>query len=129
MVAVSVPIMVMKLEMVTCDTPDPATLAGWWATQVEGQVVDEFGGEFVMVVGGPVRLAFQKVAEPTAGKNRWHLDLAADDLEAEVDRLVAAGAGLVGRRGESGFRWVTLTDPAGNEFCVAGAAGAEGAMG
>ena len=68
----------------------------------------------------PGLLSFQKVDDPTPGKNRIHLDLTADDLEAEVDRLLGAGATLVGRRGDESFRWVTLADPDGNEFCVAG---------
>jgi predicted enzyme related to lactoylglutathione lyase len=69
----------------------------------------------------------QKVDDATPGKNRLHLDLSATDLDAEVDRLVEAGATLVGHRGDESFRWVTLADPHGNEFCVAqhGAAGAE----
>ena len=37
-------------------------------------------------------MAFQKVDDPTPGKNRIHVDLRADDLDAEVDRLVEAGA-------------------------------------
>ncbi|WP_340539268.1 VOC family protein [Nocardioides sp. GXZ039] len=113
--------MALTLGMVTCDTPDPRGLATWWAAQTGGDVVDPFDGAFVMVVGGPVRLAFQIDQAPTPGKNRLHLDLVAADLDGEVDRLVAAGAGLVERRGDDSFRWVTLTDPAGNEFCVAGA--------
>jgi hypothetical protein len=121
--------MTLSVSMVTCDTTEPRPLATWWAEQLGGTVVDEFGGYFVMVVGGPVRLAFQLVDDPTPGKNLLHLDLTADDLEAEVERLLAAGASMVGRRGEEGFRWVTLTDPQGHEFCVAGREEAEGAMG
>jgi predicted enzyme related to lactoylglutathione lyase len=64
-------------------------------------------------------LAFQKVDQPTPGKNQLHMDVVADDLDAEVARLLAAGAGRVAERGDASFRWVTLTDPAGNEFCVA----------
>ena len=41
------------------------------------------------------------------------------DLQAEVDRLLGAGATLVERRGDDSFRRVTLADPHGNEFCVA----------
>ncbi|GAA1336205.1 VOC family protein [Arthrobacter roseus] len=64
-------------------------------------------------------LAFQKVDKPTAGKNKIHLDLDASDLDSEVDRLVAAGARLIERRGDESFRWVTFADPQGNEFDVA----------
>ena len=64
-------------------------------------------------------LAFQKVDDQSVAKNSIHLDLSAPDLDAEVDRLLAAGATLVERRGEKSFRWVTLADPQGNEFDVA----------
>ena len=76
--------------------------------------------------GLPGLLSFQKVDDPTPGKNRIHLDLTAEDLDAEVDRLLGAGATLVARRGDENFRWVTLADPDGNQFCVAGAQEASG---
>lgn len=114
--------MALTLGMVTTDTTDARALAGWWAEQTGAEVHDLYDGEFVMLIGGtlPARLAFQKVDEVSAGKNRLHLDLTAPDLDAEVERLLAAGAGLVARRGDESFRWVTLTDPQGNEFCVSG---------
>lgn len=124
-VAPSVPDMTMTLGMITCDTTDPKGLARWWAEQTGGSVIDPFEGTYVMVDGGPVRLAFQLVDSPTAGKNRLHLDLLAPDIDAEVERLVGAGATLVEHRGDEHFRWATLTDPAGNEFCVAAAGSME----
>jgi len=113
--------MTMTLAMVTFDTLDADSLATWWAEQTGGEVVERNDGWYVIVVGGslPVRLAFQKVPDPTPGKNRVHLDLVSPDLDAEVDRLLAAGASLVARRGDETFRWVTLADPHGNVFCVA----------
>ena len=72
--------------------------------------------------GGPV-LGFQRVPEERAGKNRLHLDLGAatGERHAEVERLVGLGAKVVGERGgdAEGLVWTTLTDPEGNEFCVA----------
>lgn len=68
--------------------------------------------------GGPL-LAFQQVEDPTPGKNRLHLDLGAPDLDAEVERLTGAGASVVAQREMGDFRWVTMADPDGNEFCVA----------
>lgn len=115
--------MAMTLSMVTFDTTDADALASWWAEQTGGQVLERNDGWFVMVAGGtlPVLLAFQKIDDPTPGKNRIHLDLTADDLDGEVDRLLGAGATLVERRGDESFRWVTLADPQGNQFCVADA--------
>jgi predicted enzyme related to lactoylglutathione lyase len=105
--------------MVNFDAKEPAPLARWWADQVGGEVADPYDGSFLLVSGGALTMAFQQVDDPTPGKNRLHVDLTADDLDAEVDRLVAAGAALVARRGDESFRWVTLADPDGNQFCVA----------
>jgi len=113
--------MTLTLGMITVDTADAESLGRWWAEQTGAEVAQTNEGWFVVLGGGglPVMLAFQKVEEPTPGKNKIHLDLTAAELDAEVDRLVAAGATLVARRGDESFRWVTLADPQGNEFDVA----------
>jgi predicted enzyme related to lactoylglutathione lyase len=114
--------MALNVEMVTFDCSDPAPLAQWWAEQFDGTTQELIPGEFIAVIrpDGP-RLGFQKVDDPTPGKNRVHLDFGAADVDAEVDRLTDAGATEIGRHsiGDS-FRWVVLADPAGNAFCVAG---------
>ena len=114
--------MAIKMEMVTFDSTDPGTAAAWWAAQFDGETQELMPGQFVVVVRpeGP-RLGFQKVPDPTPGKNRLHLDFVADDREAEVTRLVAAGASEAGRHSVGGFGWVVLADPEGNAFCVGGA--------
>jgi predicted enzyme related to lactoylglutathione lyase len=114
--------MALKVEMVTFDCADPAELARWWAEQFDGTTRELISGEFVAVnrSEGPT-LGFQKVPDPTPGKNRVHVDFSAANVDTEVSRLVAAGATETGRHsiGEN-FRWVVLADPAGNAFCVAG---------
>lgn len=113
--------MTLKLAMVTVDTTDAEPLATWWAEQTGGDILETNSGWYVIVGGGslPDWLAFQKIGDPTPGKNRIHLDLVAPDLDDEVDRLLSAGASLVERRGDESFRWITLADPPGNQFCVA----------
>lgn len=123
--------MTLTVGMITTDTTDAEALARWWAEQTGADVAETNDGWFVIVRGGalPVWLAFQKVEEVTPGKNRLHLDLTASgDVDTEVERLLGAGATLVARRGDEHFRWVTLTDPQGNQFCVSGphTPGAEG---
>ncbi len=112
--------MTLKLEMLTIDTTDAEPLAAWWAEQTGADIAETNEGWFVILNGGglTVPLAFQKVEDPTPGKNKVHLDLSARDLDSEVDRLTAAGATLVERRGDESFRWVTLADPQGNQFDV-----------
>jgi predicted enzyme related to lactoylglutathione lyase len=114
--------MALNVEMVTFDCADPGRLAGWWAAQFDGTTQELIPGEFVAVTRaqGP-RLGFQKVPDPTPGKNRVHLDFSTADVDAEVSRLEAAGASRIGQHsvGDT-FRWVVLADPDGNAFCVVG---------
>jgi predicted enzyme related to lactoylglutathione lyase len=115
--------MALSVENITFDSTDPDRLAEWWARVVDGTVNPLAPGFFLTVsrpAGGP-GLAFQKVDDPTPGKNRVHVDFSAPDLEAEVTRLVDLGAAETGR-GDAGpeFRWVVFADPDGNAFCVAG---------
>lgn len=66
---------------------------------------------------GPA-LAFQQVPEKRTGKNRIHLDLAATDPEAFIERVIALGGSRVEDHEVAGFRWSVLADPEGNVFCV-----------
>jgi predicted enzyme related to lactoylglutathione lyase len=113
--------MALHVEMITVDTADPDRLAQWWATATGGELAAAMPGEFVFVtLPGGLRLGFQRVPDPTPGKNRVHVDLGTDDVESEVARLISLGATETGRHsfGDE-FRWVVLADPDGNAFCVA----------
>jgi hypothetical protein len=69
---------------------------------------------------GRPRILFQLVPEPKAAKNRMHLDLrpVQEDPEAQIRELVAKGATVLGTGAQGPYRWITLADPEGNEFCV-----------
>jgi predicted enzyme related to lactoylglutathione lyase len=60
-----------------------------------------------------IRILLQKT-----GKERMHLDLESDDVEAEIARLEALGATRWDHQAERGFDFWVLRDPWGNEFCV-----------
>lgn len=111
----------LKTENITIDTTDPEKLADWWARVLDGQL-NPVAPPFFVVVSLPdgPGLAFQKVDDPTPGKNRVHIDFSAPDMEAEVERLVGLGATETGRGNFGEFEWVVLADPDGNAFCVAG---------
>lgn len=113
--------MAIKPGMITCNTTDAVSLAHWWADQTGGDLIDESDGWFVFVVlpDGP-RLGFQKVSDPTPGRNRIHVDFTSDDLDVAKQQLLGSGAGHVRDEDMGGFRWSTFTDPDGNEFCVSG---------
>ncbi|GAA4096200.1 VOC family protein [Nonomuraea soli] len=67
------------------------------------------------------RVLFQLVPEDKTVKNRVHLDVrvGADNVKAEVERLVARGATVL-HEGQQGpvHKWVTIADPEGNELCI-----------
>ncbi|MEV0382108.1 VOC family protein [Nonomuraea sp. NPDC050643] len=120
-----------RLHDVVVDCRHPASLARFWAAALDGYavapydeaelarlrakgVLDPEDDPTVLVEGGPPRLWFQRVPERKIVKNRLHLDLRADDLDSEIDRLVTLGAKLL----ETHDDWVVLADPEDNEFCV-----------
>lgn len=108
----------------TFDCAEPRALAAFWSA-VTGWPVDESDddGEVGLVPppGRPMML-FIRVPEPKTAKNRLHLDIVPQDgatRDEEVARLRGLGATLAGdHRRDDGRGWVTLADPAGNEFCV-----------
>jgi len=86
-----------------------AEALGWslvWDQDDETAIQSPHGGTKVAWGGPPVA--------PKRGRNRQRFDLTADDVEAEVERLVALGATRLGDRDAD----VELADPDGNEFGV-----------
>jgi hypothetical protein len=132
---------------VTVDALDPHALAKFWAAALgydnedhsdfiaqlleqgvatEDDVIEVDGrlawrtGAAIRHPDGGRRILFMHVADPTPGKNRWHLDLnvGRDRIDTEVARLTALGAKERYRVDEPGAFHTTMADPEGNLFCV-----------
>lgn len=118
--------MVSTFLAVVVDCSDPGRVAGFWAEALSREVSERNHDEYQVGTtadeGTP--LYFMKVPEPRSGKNRLHVDvLASGPMEAEVERLVAAGASVLEVRQDPGTldhpdAWTVMQDPEGNEFCV-----------
>ena len=125
-----------RLRDVIFDCRHPASLARFWASVLDEYqvapydhdelerlrsmgILDPEDDPTVLVErasGASPRLWFQRVPEAKLVKNRVHIDLEADDVDAELERLLELGATLAPEQANDGL--VVLLDPEGNEFCV-----------
>ncbi|MFD4367174.1 VOC family protein [Rhodococcus sp. NPDC058521] len=65
------------------------------------------------------RVVFQWVPESKQTKNRLHLDLQAGDGREDLAAVLESkGATIMHRRSQGPYRWITMSDPEGNEFCL-----------
>jgi predicted enzyme related to lactoylglutathione lyase len=66
------------------------------------------------------KIVFQRVPEQKQAKNRVHLDLVVDDIEAEASRWVELGATRVSAAPVTEYdcSWIVMHDPEGNELCL-----------
>lgn len=104
-----------RLQSVVVDCDDLEAGVRFWSAAL-GVGVQGRNETYVVFepVCGQLRFLLQRVPEPKTCKARVHLDIEADDVEAEVRRLEGLGA----RRQEMVEDWWVLLDPCGNEFCV-----------
>jgi predicted enzyme related to lactoylglutathione lyase len=65
-----------------------------------------------------IRILLQKTNDEKTSKERMHIDLETDNIEAEVERLETLGAKRLDHQQEREFEFWVMRDPWGNEFCV-----------
>ncbi|QRN97568.1 VOC family protein [Archangium violaceum] len=100
--------------VIDCKTEDIDTATTFWSKALGKPVVppspDSGNYRELSVSAEEPMILLQKVDHPS----RIHLDIEADDIEAEVKRLEALGA----RRVEFIKRWWVMEAPTGQRFCV-----------
>jgi len=110
-----------RVELVL-DCAQPRRLAEFWCAALDYRdyYTDTKMAVLVPKEGMASPLILQGVPEPRTGKNRMHLDIVADDIEAEIHRLVVLGADRIdpGVQSFGGTQWVRMSDPEQNEFCI-----------
>lgn len=119
----------MRVEF-TLDCNDLDRMATFWAQTLGYRAHVVVPGRYVALspTGGEgVTVTLQRVSEVKTAKNRLHIDLLVDHLEAEVARIESLGASRLTRSAlrEHGQRWYVMADPEGNEFCLAELSGGE----
>jgi hypothetical protein len=106
---------------VSVDCGDAAAVAQFWGAVLGRQVADSATAENAVLLAGEENsrgphLAFHRVPEAKAVKNRLHIDLVSDTFEAETERLIGLGATKLGDVQRDQTRWTTFADIEGNEF-------------
>jgi catechol 2,3-dioxygenase-like lactoylglutathione lyase family enzyme len=110
---------VRGLDEIVIDCTDPPALAHFWAAVFGVEPVVHDDRWAYIDAPGSTTIAFQRVPEPKTGKNRLHLDVRVDDIEAVAERLLGLGAARVGSvRPDALGEFQVMLDPEGNEFSV-----------
>jgi predicted enzyme related to lactoylglutathione lyase len=128
-----------RLVEVVFDSHQSGRTARFWASALDSYAVRPYDDEEIAklklqgiddVIDDPMvavdsdgdrpnpTVFFQTVPEPKVTKNRIHIDLSAQDIDAEGSRLTEMGATVSRDVSDGSMRWVVTSDPEGNEFCV-----------
>ena len=102
--------------IIDCQGTDAGTAARFWSAALglvpRAAETDTDGAQYAGLSGAPggLHVEVQRVSHAP----RVHLDIEADDIDAEADRLEALGARRIG------FvkRWWVMEAPTGHRFCV-----------
>ena len=123
--------MTVRIASVTFDCSDALVVGTFWSAALDRPLDPQASSEYAAIGFAGRRdtvgwapaddhtWLFGQVPEAKSAKNRVHLDVTAPDVDAEVARLVDLGATRVADMEEYGYTWTVMTDPDGNEFCVA----------
>ncbi|MBW9053628.1 VOC family protein [Rhizobium mesosinicum] len=119
-----------RLKEIVIDCDQPSRVARFWAAALDGYEILPYDDQeiarlaalgltpetdpVVMMEGPGTRLCFHLRRGERTARNRVHLDIASDDRQKEVARLISLGATFVRETAD----YTVLNDPEGNNFCV-----------
>jgi predicted enzyme related to lactoylglutathione lyase len=111
--------MSISVLAISFDAHHAARLAQFWAQALHRTLTEGATEDLASIAAGGglgAVLMFHKVPEGKTVKNRVHFDLQASDVAAEANRLMSLGAKQIRSLSENNDRWISFTDPEGNEF-------------
>lgn len=101
--------------IIDCKTDDLEGAAAFWAAALGMKtrtLPGEEGETYIRLVDPEDRMQIE--VQAVQHESRVHLDIAADDVEAEVKRIEKLGA----KRVADVKHWVVMEAPTGQRFCV-----------
>jgi predicted enzyme related to lactoylglutathione lyase len=116
-----------RVDGLVIDGADTMALARFWAAMFDTEIAsianegkaNEAHYVDLAATGDAPLLRFQRVPEAKTLKNRLHVDIEVDELEAAIARVQALGGSILQPvRTEYGYDFAVMGDPEGNEFCL-----------
>ncbi|MGB7806485.1 MAG: VOC family protein [Actinomycetota bacterium] len=109
----------VRFYQLVIDCADPRSLAAFWM-RFTGFEIGSAHDDWVSIRSPDdgTRIAFQRVPESKAGKNRLHVDFATKDEAATASAIEAIGATRRWASDDPEDPFIVLADPEGNEFCI-----------
>ncbi|MBY0321533.1 MAG: VOC family protein [Reyranella sp.] len=116
--------------LLNIDVPDAEAALRFYTTAFDLEVGRRFGADFVELLGWPAPVYLLTKAAGTIGaggdprrySRHWtpvHPDIVVDNVDAAVERAVAAGAKLEAEAKDTSWgRIAMLADPFGHGFCL-----------
>ncbi|WP_269792734.1 VOC family protein [Stenotrophomonas sp. Iso1] len=102
--------------IIDCQDTDSDRAATFWAAAlgltVEPGYTEEDGAQYTGLLGAPAGLHVE--VQRVDHASRVHLDIEADDIDAEANRLETLGA----KRIAFVKRWWVMEAPTGHRFCI-----------
>jgi predicted enzyme related to lactoylglutathione lyase len=101
--------------IIDCNTPDLEQAAGFWSAALGYPLKpkgEETSAKYRQLMTEPDGLHIE--VQQVSHESRVHLDIESDDIPAEVKRLEALGAKVIGHV----HTWCVMEAPTGQRFCV-----------
>ena len=108
-----------QLYEIGIDVEDLERSAQFWSAVLGTKAASRNGAylSFEPPRGGPI-VYLQKVPEKKSAKNRMHIDIAVEDVDAALAQVESLGGRKLHVIEEFGVRYAVVADPDGNEFCL-----------
>ena len=109
----------MKIGAIVWGVVDVERAASFWTQALHYRLKYPLKEDWAVLVpeeGEGIQLSLNRITSPKA--RRHHMDLFAQDRDAEVARLLELGASLKPWNYEPDADYTVMMDPDGNPFCV-----------
>ena len=109
----------LQIGAIVWGVKDVERAVAFWSAALDYEVKYHSPDDFAILMpksGNGVQLSISKVTSEKA--KRHHLDLFAEDQQAELERLIALGATRKEWVYPPDADYVVLQDPDGNPFCI-----------